>query len=37
LTPEATPDAPQFLAYLRGPQARAVFERAGFTVLAARP
>jgi molybdate transport system substrate-binding protein len=37
LTPEAAPDAAQFLAYLRGPQARAVFERAGFTVLAPRP
>ena len=37
LTPEAAPDAAQFLTYLRGPQARAVFERAGFTVLAPRP
>jgi molybdate transport system substrate-binding protein len=37
LTPEAGPDAAQFLAYLRGPQARAVFERAGFTVLAPSP
>lgn len=37
LTPEASPDAAQFLAYLRGPQARAVFERSGFTVLAPRP
>lgn len=37
LTPEASPDAAQFLAYLRGPQARAVFERAGFTVLGPRP
>jgi molybdate transport system substrate-binding protein len=37
LTPEASPDAAQFLAYLRGPQARAVFESAGFTVLAPRP
>jgi molybdate transport system substrate-binding protein len=36
LTAEARPDSAQFLAYLRGPQARAVFERAGFTVLAAR-
>ena len=37
LTPEASADAAQFLAYLRGPQAHAVFERAGFTVLAQRP
>jgi molybdate transport system substrate-binding protein len=37
LTREATPDAPLFLDYLRGPQARAAFERAGFTVLAPRP
>lgn len=37
LTPEASPDAAQFLAYLRGAQARAVFERAGFSVLAPRP
>jgi molybdate transport system substrate-binding protein len=37
LTPEAIPDAAPFLTYLRGPQARAVFERAGFTVLAPRP
>lgn len=36
LTSEGRPDAAQFLAYLRGPQARAVFERAGFTVLAPR-
>ncbi len=36
LTSEARPDAAPFLAYLRGPQARAVFERAGFTVLTAR-
>ena len=36
LTSEARPDAAPFLAYLRGPQARAVFERAGFAVLAAR-
>jgi molybdate transport system substrate-binding protein len=36
LTTEARPGAAQFLAYLRGAQARAVFERAGFTVLAAR-
>lgn len=33
LTSEARPDAAPFLAYLRGPQARAVFERAGFTVI----
>ena len=37
LTSEASPDAAQFLAYLRGPQARAVFERAGFIVLATAP
>jgi molybdate transport system substrate-binding protein len=37
LTPEASPDTAQFLAYLRSPQARAVFERAGFTVIAPRP
>ena len=37
LTPEANTNAAQFLAYLRGAQARAAFERAGFTVLAARP
>jgi molybdate transport system substrate-binding protein len=36
LTPEATADAARFLAYLRGPEARAVFERAGFTVLSPR-
>jgi len=36
LTSEARPDASSFLAYLRGPQARAVFERAGFTVLTPR-
>ena len=36
LTSEARPDAAQFLAYLRGPQARAVFERAGFTVAMPR-
>jgi molybdate transport system substrate-binding protein len=33
LTSEARPDAAPFLAYLRGPQARAVFGRAGFTVI----
>ena len=37
LTAEAKPDAAQFLAYLRSPQARAVFERAGFIVLGPRP
>jgi molybdate transport system substrate-binding protein len=37
LTTEGRPDAAQFLAYLRSPQARAVFERAGFSVLAPRP
>jgi molybdate transport system substrate-binding protein len=36
LTPEAVAGAAQFLAYLRGPEARAVFERAGFTVLIPR-
>ena len=36
LTREAAPDAAQFLAYLRGQAARAVFERAGFTVLPPR-
>jgi len=36
LTPEAAAGAAQFLAYLRGPEARAVFERAGFTVLVPR-
>jgi molybdate transport system substrate-binding protein len=36
LTPEATPDAAQFLSYLHSSQARAVFERAGFTVLPPR-
>ena len=35
-TPEATPDAAEFLTYLRGQSARTVFERAGFTVLAPR-
>jgi molybdate transport system substrate-binding protein len=37
LTSEANTNAAQFFAYLRGPQARAAFERAGFTVLAPRP
>ena len=37
LTADAKVDAAQFLAYLRSPQVRTVFERAGFTVLAARP
>ena len=36
LTRDAKPGAAAFLAYLKGPQARAVFERAGFTVLDAR-
>lgn len=36
LTPEASADAVQFLAYLRGEQARAMFERTGFTVLPVR-
>ena len=36
LTADARPDAAQFLTYLRGPQARAAFERAGFTVLGPR-
>jgi molybdate transport system substrate-binding protein len=35
LTKEAKPDAKDFLAYLSGPKARAIFERAGFTVLGA--
>ena len=35
LTKDARADAAAFLAYLKGPQARAVFERAGFTVLGA--
>ena len=34
ITKESTnPDAPAFLGYLRGPAARAAFERQGFTVL----
>ena len=33
LTNDAKRDAASFLDYLKGPQARAVFERAGFTVL----
>jgi molybdate transport system substrate-binding protein len=34
ITKESTnPNAPAFLAYLRGPAARAAFERQGFTVL----
>jgi molybdate transport system substrate-binding protein len=36
MTADANSDARPFLAYLRGPQARAVFERAGFTVLSAQ-
>jgi molybdate transport system substrate-binding protein len=31
---DAKPDAASFLAYLKSPQARSVFERAGFRVLA---
>jgi molybdate transport system substrate-binding protein len=31
---DANPDAASFLAYLKSPQARSVFERAGFRVLA---
>jgi molybdate transport system substrate-binding protein len=34
LTLEAKPSAAQFLAYLETPQARAMFERAGFNVVA---
>lgn len=34
LTREAGPAAARFLTYLQGPEARAVFERAGFTMLA---
>jgi molybdate transport system substrate-binding protein len=37
LTGEGKADAAQFLSYLQSPQARTVFERAGFTVLAPRP
>lgn len=37
LTSDAKPDAADFLAYLRGPEARIVFERAGFTSLNAQP
>ena len=36
LTTDAKPDAASFLPYLRSPQARAVFEKAGFTVLSTR-
>lgn len=36
VTTDAKPDAASFLPYLRSPQARAVFEKAGFTVLSAR-
>lgn len=35
LTKDAKPDARAFLAYLSGPEARAAFEKAGFTVLGA--
>ena len=34
LVKDANPTASAFLAYLKGPQARAIFERVGFTVLA---
>ena len=37
LTADAKVEAAPFLTYLQSAQARAVFERAGFTVLAARP
>jgi molybdate transport system substrate-binding protein len=37
LTAEAKPEAVQFLEYLQSTRARAIFERAGFTVLATRP
>jgi molybdate transport system substrate-binding protein len=37
LTAEANAEAAQFVTHLQSPQARAVFERAGFTVLEARP
>jgi len=35
LTKDAKPDAKGFLTYLSGPEARAAFEKAGFTVLGA--
>jgi molybdate transport system substrate-binding protein len=35
LTKDAKPDAKDFLAYLSGPEARAAFDKAGFTVLGA--
>lgn len=35
LTKDATPDAKGFLTYLSGPEARAAFEKAGFTILGA--
>jgi molybdate transport system substrate-binding protein len=37
LTRDAKPDAASFLSYLKGPAARAVLERAGFTVRSAAP
>lgn len=37
LTKSANADAPEFLAFLRSPEAVAVFERAGFTVLPSAP
>jgi len=36
MTADGKADAAAFLAYLKGPQARAVFERAGFMVLPSR-
>jgi molybdate transport system substrate-binding protein len=33
LTSDAKPEAKNFLGYLSGPEARAIFEKAGFTVL----
>jgi molybdate transport system substrate-binding protein len=34
LTKDAKPDAAQYLAFLRTPDAKAIFERYGFRVLA---
>jgi molybdate transport system substrate-binding protein len=34
MTRDAKPDAPQYLAFLTTPEAKAVFERYGFRVLA---
>jgi molybdate transport system substrate-binding protein len=36
LTKDAKPDAAAFLAYLKSPEARAAFEKAGFTVLSVK-